>query len=105
MTYDKPEFPYRWTLADAELRTTLGVNQFEGREYLSQEALQALIDMRLLLEAQAWSARSGSASKIPKAVCEWWQVLEQFAADAEASSYCTDQLGITEAAAAPGTED
>ena len=93
----------RQLLADEELRQTLGVNQFEGQEYISQESLESLVDLRLLLEAQAWSAGPGKTTEVPAAVSEWWQVLHQLAADAEASAYCTGGLGIAEVAVTPVT--
>jgi len=92
-------------LTDKAMRRTLGVNQFEGREYLSQEALESFIDMRLLLEAQAWSAGSEATGEVPAAVSVWWQVLERLAADAEASAYRTDQLGIAELVVAAVSEE
>ena len=85
-------------LSDDDLRRTLGAHQFEGCEYISREALESVMDWRLLLEAQAWSARPGVSSHVPDAVSEWWKVLHRLALDAEQSSYRTDQLGIVDAA-------
>ena len=89
----------RQLLADEKLRQTLGAHQFEGREYISKEALESVIDWRLLLEAQAWSASSGPAARVPGEVSQWWRALHQLATDAEESSYRTDELGIVDAAA------
>ena len=85
-------------LNDDEIRRTLGAHQFEGCEYIGREALESVIDWRLLLEAQAWSAGSDSSSRVPEEVGKWWQVLHRLASDAEESSYRTDQLGVVETA-------
>jgi hypothetical protein len=87
-------------LADDELRRTLGAHQFEGCEYIGREALESVIDWRLLLEAQAWSAATAQTSKVPDEVTAWWQILHRLASDAEACSYRTDQLGIVDTAPA-----
>jgi hypothetical protein len=95
----------RQLLSDGDLRRVLGVNQFEGREYISREALAALVDLRLLLEAQAWSTGTETTVEALAAVKDWWQVLDRLAADAEASAYRTDGLGIGEAVVPPKVED
>ncbi len=81
-------------LNDEDLRLILGVNQFEGREYLSREALETLLDLRLWLECLAWEASGEDEVQVQKAISQWSRALEQFALDAEASRYQTDQLGV-----------
>jgi hypothetical protein len=88
----------RQLLGDEATRLVLGVNRFEGREYLSREALEALLDLRLALEALAWIDTVAEPAEIEAAVSDWAQVLDRLAADAEAAAYCTDRLDIIDVA-------
>ncbi len=95
----------RQLLSDEDLRRVLGVNQYQGQEYISREALATLIDLRLLLEAQAWSTGAETSVEVLAAVEDWWQVLDRLAADAEASAYRTDELGTGGVVVAPTVDD
>jgi hypothetical protein len=92
-------------LADEDLRRVLGVNQFEGREYISREALESLIDLRLVLEAQAWSIGAATTLETVAAVEDWWRVLDRLASDAKAAAYRTEQLGMGAVEEPPAVDD
>jgi glycosidase len=85
-------------MADAQVRRLLGAHDFEGCEYISGEALESLVDWRLMIETLAWSAAEGASAIVPTEVGRWWQGLGRLATEAEAAAYRTDVLGVGEPA-------
>ena len=83
-------------MANTEVRQLLGAHHFEGCEYISGEALESLIDWRLMVETLAWSAAEGASATVPTEVGRWWQGLGRLVTEAEAASYRTDVLGVGE---------